>query len=285
MRLFFISIFMLIFISSSVASIIGSVEQLKGNVKVKSEGSIKKSKVKTGLEIHSGDMIMTYSKASAVIRLVDGSEVILDAKSTIHFKSPTDTEQLEGKIYYHITSRSAKNRLNIKTPFAIIGIKGTTFVVNATKNQSVTLKEGLIGVKSIKEEFNLYRKAVEEEFNKYMASQISEFEKFKNKQNRYASPIKTKAFDLQAGNRISFSDKRVNEDEWNKSDDEEFKYFETLMNQKVVETINIDENKTEIIEKVELDNNSTKSIKKVEIVTEDNWSDNDELDSIGNIFD
>jgi len=287
MKLFFISIFMLIFISSSVASIIGSVEQLKGNVKVKSEGSIKKSKLKVGLEINSGDMIMTYSKASAVIKLVDGSQVVLDAKSIIHFKSPTDTEQLEGRIYYNITSRSAKNRLNIKTPFAIIGIKGTTFVINATKHQSVTLKEGLIGVKSIKEEFTLYRKAVEDEFNRYMAGQISEFEKFKKKQNRYAPPIKTKAFDLKAGNRISFNAKRVNEDEWSKNDDEEFRYFEILMNQKVIGTIKEDKNKTKIIKTIMLDKNATDSIKKVQTVKEDNWFDNsdDDLDSIGDIFD
>jgi len=273
MRLFFIPIFMLIFTSSLVATIIGNVEQLRGNVKVKSEGSIRKSRVKSGLEINSGDMIMTYSNASAVIKLVDGSQVILDAKSTIHFKSPTDTEQLEGKIYYNITSRSAKNRLNIKTPFAIIGIKGTTFVVNATKNQSVTLKEGLIGIKSIKEEFNLYRKAVEEEFNKYMASQMSEFEKFKNKQNRYAPPIKTKAFDLQAGNRISFSDKRVNEDEWNKEDDKEFEYFEKLMNNETKEKI-----QQKIIENKLVDKNDSLDSKV------DSWS-SDELNSFRKFFD
>lgn len=237
MRLLFTSIFVLIFMSSSlVAAIIGSVEQLKGNVKVKSEGSIKKSRVKAGLEIKSGDMIITYSRASAVLKLVDGSQIILDAKSTIHFKTETDTEQLEGKIYYKITSKSAKNALNIKTPFAIIGIKGTTFVISATENQAVTLKEGLIGVKSIKEEFELYRKAVEAEFNQYIADQMSEFEKFKSKQNRYAPPIKTKEFDLQAGNRISFNDKRVNEDEWNKDDDAEFSYFESLLDKNIEES-------------------------------------------------
>ena len=237
MRLFFISIFMMILTSEIFANIIGNVEQLKGNVKIKSESSIRKSKVKEGLEIHSGDMIMTYSNASAVIKLIDGSQIVLDAKSTIHFHSLNDTEQLDGKIYYKISSRNAKNHLKIKTPFAIIGIKGTTFVVNATDKRSVTLKEGLIGVQSIKEEFNLYRKAVEDEFARYMAEQNSAFEKFKSKQNRYSPPIKTKKFDLKAGNSISFNDKRVNEDEWNKEDDQEFKYFENLIQKRVVKVL------------------------------------------------
>jgi len=218
------------FVTMLSAGVVGSVESVMGNVKVKSEGSFKKSKVLVGLEVQEGDLITTSRKGSLLVKLMDGSSVVVDKSSTIHFGDKNTIEQQDGKIFYKITSRSAKNSLKIKTPFAIIGIKGTTFVVNATENASVTLKEGLIGIKSIKEEFELYRKKVQEEFNNYVSQQQSEFEKYKNAQNKYAVAEVTKEFDLESGNRISFSGNKVNEDAWSKEDDEEFKRFEQLIN-------------------------------------------------------
>ena len=212
------------------ANVVGSVESVKGSVKVKSEGSFKKSKVVVGLEVKEGDLITTSKKASLLIKLTDGSVVVVDSSSSIHFQKDNLIAQDGGKIFYKITSRSAKNSLKVKTPFAIIGIKGTQFVVNATKNASVSLKEGLIGVASIKEEFNLYRKKVQEEFNNYVAKQQSDFQKYKNAQNQYAQVVVTKEFDLKAGNRISFNGNRVNEDAWSKEDDAEFEHFEKLIN-------------------------------------------------------
>ncbi len=261
MKLILISIFMSIFTTIFATIIIGNVEKIDGTVKVKSEGSIRKKRVRSGFEIKEGDLIITSRKASAVLKLVDGSTLVLDASSSILFNSVADASQVDGKIYYNITSRDAKNSLKVKTPFAIIGIKGTTFIVNATKNSSVTLKEGLIGVTSIKEEFELYRKAVQAEFNNYVSSQMSEFEKFKSQQNKYATPVKTKEFDLKAGNRISFNNKRVNEDAWSKDDDAEFTHFEALILNKTQKS------KEKII------NNSS---------SDDDWddSDDDEFDAI-----
>ena len=230
MRLFLLSLLMACFSIVSANSAVGTIESVKGSVKVKSEGSFKKSKLKVGSEIKSGDLITTSKKGTAILKLSDGSTLVLDVSSSIHFASSTDAEQTSGKIYYKITSRDAKNSLKVKTPFAIIGIKGTTFIVNATEDASVKLKEGLIGIASMKEEFNLYRKKVEEEFNKFKAQQMSEFEKFKNAQNQYAAPVKTKEFDLKEGNTVSFSDNDVKEDAWTKDDDAEFDYFEAMIN-------------------------------------------------------
>lgn len=229
MRYLFISV-ILFFATLLSAGIVGSVESVLGNVKVKSDGSFKKTKVLVGLDVQEGDLITTSRKGSLLIKLTDGSSVVIDESSTIHFTGINTIEQQDGKIFYKITSRSAKNSLKIKTPFAIIGIKGTTFVVNATENASVLLKEGIIGVKSIKEEFELYRKKVQEEFNNYVSNQQSEFEKYKNAQNKYAVAEVTKEFDLESGNRISFSGNKVNEDAWNEEDDKEFKHFEQLIN-------------------------------------------------------
>ncbi len=228
MKIFFISILLAVFSVLNASSVIGLVQKAEGNVKVKSEGSFKKSKVKTGLEIKSGDLLSTSKKATAVLKLVDGSIIVLDTSSSIHFKTPSDAEQTEGKIYYKITSRDAKNSLKIKTPFAIIGIKGTTFVVNAGENASVKLQEGLIGVTSIKEDFKLYRKAVQAEYDKYISEQQTAFEKYKSDLKKGNLEI-TKEFDLHAGNTISFSDNEVNEKAFSKDDDAEFERFKKMM--------------------------------------------------------
>ncbi len=231
MRIFFLIFLTAFFTLSHAGDVIGSVEQLNGVVKVKSVDSFKKTKVKVGFEIKAGEMLITSKKSSAVIKLVDGSTIVLDASASISFASASSLEQKGGKVYYKITSRDSLHALAVSTPFAIIGIKGTTFIVNSTDGEaSVILKEGLIGVASIKEEFNLYRKSVEAEYNKFKEEQMSEFEKFKNQQNKYADPIKTKEFDLKEGNRISFNENRVNEDAWSKDDEAEFAHFQELMN-------------------------------------------------------
>lgn len=220
----FMSFFTLLY-----ASVIGSVEKVEGSVKVKSEGSIKKSDVAAGYEMKNGDLISTSKGSSAILKLLDGSNVVLEESSTIFFDSAVNAEQKEGKIFYKITSRDAKNALKVTTPFAIIGIKGTTFIINADENNSnVKLKEGLIGVASIKEEFELYRKQVEEEFNKFMKEQQAGFEEYKKAQFEGVAEM-TKEFDLQAGNTITFAGQKVQESGWSEKDDAEFKHFESLI--------------------------------------------------------
>jgi len=229
MKQFLLFMLTAFFTLASASISVGSVEKVSGSVKVQSENSIKKRNVSVGLEIQEGDLITTSKKGSALIKLRDGSSVVLDTSSTLHFKSSNSAEQTSGKVFYKITSRDAQNSLKIKTPFAIIGIKGTTFIVNTTANASVILKEGSIGIQSLKEEFELYRKKVQEEFNNYVSHQQSEFEKYKNAQNKYAVAESTKEFDLEAGNRVSFISNRVNEDAWSQEDDAEFEHFEKLL--------------------------------------------------------
>ena len=214
-------------VSMLYANVIGIVQKVDGIVKVKHKDSIKKEKLKPNYEIQEGDIISTFRNAKAVLELKDKSHVVLGSKATIVFNSPTNLEQNEGKIYYKITSRDAKNKLKIKTNFAIIGIKGTTFVVSSEQNSSyVALKEGLIGVASIKEQFRLYKQKVMDEYQKFLAQQQMEFEKFKNGQiAEYVG--EAKEFDLKEGNVVSFDgDKAI---EAPLDTEKDFESFEALL--------------------------------------------------------
>jgi len=217
------------FFTTINASVVGYVKDVSGDVKIKRENSLKKSSVEAGLEIKKGDLITTSNNSTAVLNLLDGSVLALDGSSSLHFGSGSNLNQKDGRIYYKITSRDSINSLKVKTPFAIIGIKGTIFLVNATEDASVKLKEGLIGIRSIQEEFELYRKAIQEEFNDFVAKEESSFEKFKQEQNRGAAEL-TEEFDLEAGNSVSFFKNIVSEKSFTQDDDAEFSYFEKLIN-------------------------------------------------------
>ena len=228
MKKILVSIFIAFFSCANASSSIGNVELVKGNVKVKSEDSFKKSKLSVGLEIKKGDLITTSQKATAVIKLLDGSTLVLDESSTLHFNASSVVEQQEGKVYYKITSRDAKNSISVKTPFAIIGIKGTTFIIDAGEQNSVKLQEGVVGIQSIKEEFELYRKVVQKQFDDFMAEQQAAFDEYKQVQ-KPGFVEKTKEFDLQSRKTVSFDGKKATENDWTKEDDAEFERFEKLM--------------------------------------------------------
>ncbi|MDA7816946.1 FecR domain-containing protein [Sulfurimonas sp.] len=228
MKLFLLPFLMSLYTLLNASAVIGFVEKVDGSVKVKHEGSFKKTKVKNGLDLRNGDLVTTSKDSNAVLKLVDGSVLALAESSAIHFTEGSNAQQTEGKVYYKITTRDAKNSLKIKTPFAIIGIKGTTFVINAGEDSSLKLQEGLVGVSSLKEEFKLYRKEVLQEFNNYVDGENAEFEKFKNPDKK-PEPVVTKEFDLEAMHTISFSDNEVRERVLSKDDEKEFNYFEKLI--------------------------------------------------------
>ena len=229
MKQFFISVLTAIFTALSASSVVGVVVKMEGAVKVKEEGSIKSSNAVVGTEIKKGDLLTSVKSSNAVFKLVDSSTLVLDASSAILFLEDSNIEQKAGKVYYKITSRDAGNSIKVKTPFAIIGIKGTTFVVDATENASVALKDGLIGITSIKEEFELYRKGVQKQFDDFVNQKEADFKKFKDEQTKGAAEI-TKEFDLQAGNSISFSKNVVNEKAMSAENSEEFDRFERIIN-------------------------------------------------------
>ena len=212
-------------------TIIGNIAAVEGIVKVKHKNSIKKTKVKSGSIILAGDLITTRQGASAKLDLKDNSLVVLDEKSTIVFHLASDFEQKNGKIYYKISSKNARDALNIKTPFAIIGIKGTEFIISAyEKDASVMLREGVIGVESIKAEFELYRKSIQKRFDDFKSEQESAYRNYKQTQESQFEFIKqTKKFELQEKKSISFRGNRVDEEGWSKRNDVEFAHFKALL--------------------------------------------------------
>jgi hypothetical protein len=222
--LFFIGSFYYCLYASDV---LGVVEKIGGIVKVKHLHSIKKMRLKLHDSVEKGDIINTYKDGYVVLKLRDASHVIVDKSSMIVFTSWNDFEQKGGKVFYKITTRNATHSLKVKTSFAIIGIKGTTFIVDAS-NPTVSLKEGLIGIGSIKKEFEIYKQSLEDDFNAFVSAQRTAYEDFKKVQ-KLNFIKKTKEFNLHKLKSVSFHKNKVIEKSLSKKENDEFKYFEKLM--------------------------------------------------------
>jgi hypothetical protein len=218
-----------VFISSIFAtesSSIGKIMNLEGVVKV--QNGIKKSRANKGTLLYSENLIVTSKNAKAKISLFDGSTILMDEKSILRFLSTTELEQQKGSILYQISKRDVKNSLHVKTAFAIIGVKGTRFIVNSKNDdKTVLLDEGLIGIKSIKEKFKYYKEKECSEYEKFLKEQNSAFKSFKSKQEKEFIAF-VNEFDLEPGRMITFTNSRVDEVQIEKEANSQFEHFKRI---------------------------------------------------------
>lgn len=183
---------------------VGVIVTIEGKAKVLSKSSIKKHKAKIGEALFEGDKLITYTQAKVLVELVDSSSVVLNSSSEISFVDSNNLKQEAGEIYYKIKTRKKSQGLKVKTPFSIMGIKGTEFIVDAKGDGQIALNEGLVGIESLNANFELHKKKVMEEYEKFKAEQNTAFEEYKAEiQGKVVSYVK--AFDLEAGKVLDFS--------------------------------------------------------------------------------
>jgi hypothetical protein len=206
---------------------VATVEKIKGSVKVLKVGSIKKTRVKEGYKVEVGDRVSTSSSALAMLKLIDGSKIILENSSSIEFPAKLAINQLEGNVFYKIRKRDLSGAIKITTPFAIIGIKGTSFIVKSGKSDSIALEEGKIGVESVGEAFELYRQKVISEYTKFLLQQKNAYNEYLKQQGITTKEI-VKSFDLEEGKQVSFDKRRVDEASLSQYSKDEFKHFKSL---------------------------------------------------------
>jgi len=206
---------------------VATLERFDGVVKVLPKGSVRRTKAKVNLALYSGDMVLSYRNAHALITLVDGSKVLLDERASISF-AYKEVGQQEGAALYEIHHRNAKNAFRVKTEFAIIGIKGTTFIVNANAHdKSVALKEGRIEVKSPEAEYKLYREKELAKFEAYKSQQKAGFETYKKRQEEKVLSY-VKAFEMESEKIIRFEGSTVDESRFDANVSAEFERFKRI---------------------------------------------------------
>ena len=218
---------------------IAKIIKFDGIVKSLKYGTIKKLQVKEGERLNPGDIVMTYRQASVMLELLDGSRIVLDEKAILRFAQADMIQQRGGAIYYDIVKRDAKNSLKVRTPFAIIGVKGTTFIINANDNPNIALKEGIVNIESIKDKFELYRERARKKADNYRSKEqhrVDEYRKeqaealkaYKSSQERYIKEYRA-SFELHSGRSVSFNKQRAEEAPMSDQDTKQFEHFEALI--------------------------------------------------------
>ncbi|WP_457567922.1 FecR domain-containing protein [Desulfurobacterium sp.] len=134
---------------------VGKVAKAVGKVEIVKKGTFKGifwKKVR-GL-FDTGDVVRTKRKSRAEIHFIDRTTVTMLANSRLIVEKyiPSGSSIIEnpyGKVIYRVVKRT-KGEFIIKTPVALIGVKGTEFFVDSSITQvTVTVKTGTVEVRNL----------------------------------------------------------------------------------------------------------------------------------------
>jgi len=215
------------------------IKKIDGKAKVLSKNSIKKHKAKLGEALFEGDTLITYAQAKVLVELDDCSKVILNESSELSFMDKDNLKQVSGEVYYKIKSRKATKGLKIETPFSIMGIKGTEFIVDAKEEGQIALNEGLVGIESLHANFELHKQNVMQAYEKFKNEQNTAFEAYKAESNCKTITY-VKEFDLEAGKVLDFSEgsdckeaceSKVHENDMSEQLSKRFEMYDQMFNE------------------------------------------------------
>ncbi len=185
---------------------------------VNSEGEERKPE-KTQFLVNEMDTIVTRKDGKAVVQFDDGAMSVMDEKSRLRVEQSGWLSQLGGKVYYVFRKVFGKEQpKQVKTNFATIGIRGTTFIVfDDGESNSVALQEGKLNIESPGEDFEIHRKTQADDFESFKQqakerkeSLEREFSDYREKLGKEFVEYK-KSFDLEANRIIHFDGNKVNE--------------------------------------------------------------------------
>ena len=241
---FFIAIVVQAFASEPIAKEgvtevfpVATIVTIEGKAKILPLYSIKKHKAKPGEGLLKGDKLITYADTTVLIKLLDDSKIVLNEHVEMVLSSDNSLRQESGEVYYSIKKRAKSSGLKVETPFSIIGIKGTEFIVNFENAGQIALNEGLVGVTSPGDAFELYQEKALSDFEKYQQKQDADFEAYKRKtEDKIAAYVQS--FDLQEKKMLTFStsenckedcERRVDEDAFSEEVTKRFKRYQEMV--------------------------------------------------------
>ena len=221
-----IIIMFFLFLFSIQATTLGTVKKIEGKAKLQGQDSMRKKSLEVGKELVAGDTVLTYRQSKVVLELNDKTKIVIDAFAKLTLLSADKFDQDGGKVYYKVTKRKGAKGLNVKTPFAIIGVKGTEFVITDDNNsKALSLNEGLVGVDS--PDGKPFAHIDEDKVNAKLGTPSdvqAEFEAYKKE--LYAEFAEyVKSFDLKPGKKLVFNGKQVLESTSGIIEQQQFKLY------------------------------------------------------------
>lgn len=192
---------------------VGKVQKFKGQILLKKKSEFKAVPVKKdNTPIPEETTLRTKNNSTAHIILVDGSEIFMDERSIVTIDGAKTVNTGAGKIVFDIKKQGEGTGVKIDLKTAVIGVKGTKFIVevkDADKGiANVYLKEGKLGFTSKKGDFKKYKPVQIDEYEAYRKKQLGEYDEYKKKlEEEFAEFVKE--FDLEAGKAVSINGNEV----------------------------------------------------------------------------
>jgi len=212
----------------------GKVIKLDGNVHIIDAGGDRHTVEESRFLVREMDTIVTAEGGNAIVSFNDGVLSVLDENSSLLVEKTSWLSHLGGKIYFTYRKVFGETR-QVKTKFATLGIRGTTFIIyDDDSGQGVALQEGLLDIKSPAAAFEIHRQQELDEFESFKQQTLQqqqdkrhEFDDYKNQMQREFIEYK-KNFTLQPNHVIRFDGVRVDETIIDENVNAEFENFEAI---------------------------------------------------------
>jgi len=206
---------------NSIAAESIEVVRSSGSVLVKQDETQKGQPVASKSILPARHVLVTGPDGRAVVRVGEAGYIVVEKNSTIEIAREKDKaqflRQITGMIYYAVNFvKGSQQPMEIRTPSATIGIRGTRFLIaDLPERKEIGVQKGLVNVTSIGEEFEIHKKMQADEFEAYkreaqeaIAEEKRKFSEYKADTEREFVEYK-REFGLGANRMASFDGKRV----------------------------------------------------------------------------
>lgn len=192
--------------------VVGEIRELMGKAMLHKQGEVRGSQAQAGDILKAKDILRTKRNSQAVIQLIDGSTIVLQEKSSLHLKGLLSLSLEEGTVLFDIRKRGKSKGLTVATKTAVIGVKGTQFLVrDVDETIDVFLNEGKVDVTPVAGEFKHYKAVVASSFEEYSQQMNAQFAEKKEEMRKGVEAMKREfveylaRYDMEPGSAIAIS--------------------------------------------------------------------------------
>ena len=199
----------------------GRIVKIQGEVYVINHQGEQRTPEKNKFLLNSQDTVVTRKNARAVVQLGDGALSVLNEKSSLRVEESGWISQLGGKVYYIFRKVfGTEPSRQVRTNFATIGVRGTTFIVYENEDgKGVALEEGKLNIESPGEAYAIHKKQQADEFEAFKQQMQDKADALDQEFKDYQQNLQKefveykKQFDLEANQLVSFDGNRVDQTE------------------------------------------------------------------------
>jgi len=177
--------------------------------------------------IYYKNKIATKSSATAVIELVQEDKIALSGNSIMTIEGINRYKPESGKVVFSIKTRGKTEGVQIALTSAVIGVKGTEFLIDTNDDgkQACYMKEGVVEVTPIEGQFKKYLEVEIDEYEAYVREMAGEYEEYlKELEEEYVEYVDS--ITIKAGNAWSIEGNEVKKLEFTEEVEEAFKLLD-----------------------------------------------------------